>query len=721
MVTRPPGGTETPFGQADLATCEHEQIHIPGSIQPHGLLVVVDDDDRVVQVSANVRTLLGRPPEALLGSPLASAVGEDAARLVREVRGAEDADEVVHGRVNLEGRPWVATVHGIPGQGIAVELEPAPEQPPDRLSALSAVLDHVSTAVSLESLCAGFSQLFRSVSGYDRVMVYRFDEDGHGEVFAEDRRVDLEPFLGNHYPASDIPQRARALYVRNRVRILGDVDYAEQPVVPGDSPLDGRALDMSMCALRSLSPIHLQYLRNMGVAATLVASIMVHGKLWGLVACHHYAPRLPAPELRGLAELLSEMLGVRISALTSLTRIQAELRVRTLEQRMAQSVSEEGDWRRPLLDEPAHLLGPVAATGAALLCDDEVFVVGDVPATRDIKALARHLSGLDFEGEVVATSSLASEWPSFDHIASHAAGVMAARISASEHDWLIWFRPEQVHTVTWGGDPSEAVIEAHDFKSLSPRRSFAQWHQLVEGTSARWSEADLAFGRLAGNSVGDVLLQFRAVRMLIARDQLRQVDDMVRASGHPAAIVEPNGRISLANRGFEGLFGERAWVGRPLEELSALFVSPEGFLDLCRRVLDQRHMCRSELSLRSGEGAPRPVFVRADVIGSGPAETLGYVVMFNDLSHQRAALVARERFKRIVDSARDPVAAARTPEVGEILEGLLDNAAFAALELAQGIEVADASQAIRTLEVSVQRSRRLLEEIVRDAEVDGAV
>jgi light-regulated signal transduction histidine kinase (bacteriophytochrome) len=709
----------TPFGEADLATCEHELIHIPGSVQPHGVLVVVSPGrHEILQASDNAATLLGRDASDLLGRRLGDAFNDELVALVRRAEREDDPETVAHGAVRLGERRWFASVHATPDQGLAIELEPAPDTPPDSLSAVSAVLEHVSTAASLERLCSGFAQLFRGISGYHRVMVYRFDADGHGEVFAEDRRNDLEPFLGNHYPASDIPQRARRLYVRNRVRILADVDAEARPVVPARSPRDGQPLDMSMCALRSLSPIHLQYLRNMGVAGTLVSSIMVHGQLWGLVACHHYEPRVPAPELRSLTELLSELLGVRISALASLARIQAELRVRSLERRMARAVSEEGDWRRPLLEEPSHLLGPAGASGAALLCDGETFTVGDVPATRDIRALARRLGRETPADEVYTTSCIAEDLPEFSHLMPDCTGLMATRISATDGDWILWFRPERVHTVTWAGDPSEAVIAADDLKSLTPRRSFAAWHQVVEGTAAPWSEPEEAFGKLTGAAIGDVLLQFRAVSVVIAREQLRRVDETVRTSGYPAAIVEPNGRISLVNRGFTDLFGTGEWVGRPLEELADRFVDGPAFLSLCRRVLDEHRLARVELAAQRGV-EPVPVFVRADVIATSVTEILGLVVMFTDLSERRAALHARERFQRIVDSARDPIGAAQSAQAGEILDGLLEHATYAALELVQGIEVSEASDAIRALETSVQRTRRLLEEIVRGSRTGG--
>ncbi len=707
-------GPATPFGKANLATCENELIHIPGSIQPYGALLVLSEAGVVLQASANAAAMLGVPVDGLLDHPWAAWCGDpEMARLLEGAVGEAAGDRPVHGRVDIGGRPFLASVHRTPAQGIAVELEPLSEERVDRIAPVRAMLEHVSAAVSLDELCSGFAERFRALSGYDRVMVYRFDEDGHGEVFAESRRSDLEPFLGNHYPSSDIPARARRLYVRNRVRILRDVDDVSQPMAPQRSPVDGAELDMSMCALRSLSPIHLQYLRNMGVSATLVSSIMVHGRLWGLVACHHYSPRLPEADLRGLTELLSEMMGVRLSALGSLERIRAELQVNRLEQQMAAAVVEHGDWRRPLFEQPSHLLDPVEATGAVLLCDGEIQTAGVVPNEADLRAIVRRLSSLESDNGLVASSSLARDWSGVTGLLPEVAGLMAARLSATGSDWLIWFRPEQVHTVTWGGDPSEAVIEADDLKSLTPRRSFAAWHQSVVGTSARWSDADVSFGRMVGRTVADVVLQFRAVRVLIAQDQVRRLDAMVSGSEQPALVLERNGRISVANLGFHRVFGPGPWEGAPVESLAPVFTEPDAFLSLCRGMLDQRRSSRIEITTSDPE-APLQLFIRADVISTPSSEVLGFVLIFSDLTQQRDARRAQERFERVAEATRR----SDTPSAdqGEILEGLVSNASFAALELAQGLDVESASESIRALASSIERSRRLLDELVRDAE-----
>jgi hypothetical protein len=241
-------------------------------------------------------------------------------------------------------------------------------------------------------------------------MVYRFDEEGHGEVFAEQRRPDLEPFLGNRYPASDIPQIARRLYEINRIRVLVDVVYAPVPLRPRLSPLTGR--DMSLCFLRSMSPIHIQYLKNMGVAATLVASLMVGGKLWGLISCHHYSPRFLHYEPRAVGELLAETVATRITALESFAQAQAELTVRRLEQRIIQAISRDGDWRVALFDRSEPLLGSLGATGTALLFEGQILTAGEVPGSPQLREISEWLDTRP-RAAVIATSGLASEAPAF--------------------------------------------------------------------------------------------------------------------------------------------------------------------------------------------------------------------------------------------------------------------------------------------------------------------
>jgi light-regulated signal transduction histidine kinase (bacteriophytochrome) len=376
------------FGHADLSNCEREQIQRAGSIQPHGALLLVAEPDLVVrQASANAADFLGLAGAQILGKSLGSLGGNLATVVRRHL--AEDLTRIpaaVRCRVDSLDLVLDGSLHRPAGGGLIIELEIAgPALDPSAF--VREALRTISACSSLRALCDEAAKLFRELAGYDRVMVYRFDEHGHGEVCAEERAPELEAFLGNRYPASDIPQIARRLYERNRVRLLVDVEYDPVPLVPLRSPISGDELDMSLCALRSMSPIHIQYLKNMGVRATLVASLLVGGRLWGLVACHHRRPRHVRYQVRVVCELLAEAVSTRIAALESFAQSQAELAVRRLEQHMVEAIRTNGDWEGALFENPQVVLQPLRAGGVALLRDDDVLTAGEVPDTRQLREI----------------------------------------------------------------------------------------------------------------------------------------------------------------------------------------------------------------------------------------------------------------------------------------------------------------------------------------------
>jgi len=409
------------FGEADLSNCEREQIHLAGSIQPHGALLVVRESDcSIIQASENAATFLGMPDD-VIGQSLHDLDGNLAEIIVAQgVDALGDVPIVVRCQIGNPSRSFDGLIHRPPEGGLIIELEHA-GPPVDLAKDVEKALRTIVGSASLRILAEETAAIFKAFTDYDRVMVYRFDQAGHGEVFSERRRLDLEPFLGNWYPASDIPQIARRLYERNRVRVLVDVDYQGVPIVPRYSPLSGRDLDMSMCFLRSMSPIHIQYLQNMGVGATLVVSLMVGGKLWGLIACHHYSPRFVHFETRAVCEILAEGIGTRIAALEGFAQVQAELSVRRLEQRLIEAISRDGDWRGALFDSAPTLLQPLNASGAALLFDNQMLVAGDVPGTQDLRQIAAWLERQPDGESVIATATLGMDEPDLADLAAVAA------------------------------------------------------------------------------------------------------------------------------------------------------------------------------------------------------------------------------------------------------------------------------------------------------------
>ena len=644
------------FGAADLSNCEREQIHLAGSIQPHGALLVVRDSDySIVQASANARSFLNaRAP--VVGLPLrALDVGLWAGAQSLTHAAEEPIPFAVRCKIGDPAEPHNALFHRAPTGEIVIELERA--GPPVDLSAdIERALQTIIGATTLQSLCDESALLFKQIAGYDRVMLYRFDDEGHGEVFAETRKPELEAFLGNRYPASDIPQIARRLYERNRVRLLADVNFAPAPLEPQLSPLTGQELDMSLCFLRSASPIHIQYLKNMGVRATLVVSLMVGAKLWGLVSCHHYSPRSLHFEMRAVCELLGEAIATRIAALESFVKGQGELSVRRLEQRMIESISRDGDWKGALFDSANSLLLPLLANGAALLFDGQLQTTGETPSTADIRALARWISAKAANAPY-ATASLPGDAPKFAHLKDVAAGVVAARVSSSEDEMLLWFRKERMRTVTWGGNPFKPPSPGDDPRQLSPRRSFAQWHQVVEGTSDPWTASDLASARLIASTVTDVILQFRATSIVIARDQLEQVRRHVHASDLQVIVADANGGVIEANSASLGLLGARAGALRDLGDLARFFADSELIAERIDALRRERRPWRGDVALRSGGEGGNEIHVRADAVIGAEGRLLGFVLLFTDLTSRRVAENARRQFQESILVSRRRLAA----------------------------------------------------------------
>ncbi len=609
-----------------------------------------------------------------------------------------------------------ALIHRTPDRLLVVELERS--GPPASMSdVLEGAVQSIVGATALQTLCDESARIFRELTGYDRVMVYRFDEAGHGEVFSETKAHELEAFLGNRYPASDIPQIARRLYERNRVRVLADVNYEPAALFPRLSPISGRDLDMSLCFLRSVSPIHLQYLKNMGVAGTLVVSLMVGGRLWGLVSCHHYSPRLLHFEMRAVCELLAEVIGTRIAALESFARGQGELAARRLEQRMVESVSRNGDWRGALFDQSRPLLLPLGANGAALIFENDVIATGDVPGTDQIREIA-HWVGPKLKAGVFSTSSLGIDEPVFAPLAGVASGVVAAPISPHDDEMLIWFRSERVRTVTWGGNPFKTPSMEDDPSELSPRRSFAQWHQIVEGTSDPWTEAELAAARLIGASITDVIVQFRAVRILIAQDQLQHVLRQVRSSDQQVVVADARGFVIESNAAFSEMLAIKNGALRRIDELPNYFAEPDQARRNLKALVSQHRPWRGEAVVENARGEPKTVLVRADPVFAAPDRVLGFVLLLADLTERKAAESARRRFQDgIVLSHRKVSGAGDAPRniaVQNLMSSVIENAQLAALEITDGTDLSEVPNLLESVRASVARTAEVLEQLAFD-------
>jgi two-component system, chemotaxis family, sensor kinase Cph1 len=719
------------FGQADLTNCERELIHLAGSIQPHGVLLVLAEPGLTLRgASAHADALLGMTLAQAMGRPLES-LQPGLARAVQAALPALQADEpaVLQATTHGPDRPqtWEGAVHRVDTSGeLVLEMEPAQiagtqTVEHDHATLMKLVGDTVTRigqAASLGVLADATARGVRDIIGYDRVMVYKFDADGHGEIIAEASDPRLESLLGHHYPATDIPMRARELYLRNRVRVLVDVHYEPAPLLGDDGRPLGGALDLSMSYLRSMSPLHLQYLKNMGVTATLVASLVHEGQLWGLIAAHHYAPRNVRHAVRAACDLIAEVVSTRIAAIENYAHAQVAVLVRRLEQRLVEATSTEGDWRLALFRNPRTLLQPLEATGAALFAEDEVLTTGEVPSTPELQALRHWIREQAGHDMLFSCSSVAKANPQLESLTPTASGVLAVRLSNLREDTLIWFRKEQLRTVTWAGDPSKPMI-GNDPLTLSPRRSFAAWSELVRSTAVPWTRADLALARAFGSALVDIIVQVHAVRLLVAEHQLAGIRSTVRHASEPVLIADPQGRLLFCNDACKGLAGCDGDLAARQGDLAALFEPPHTMRDALASLQRGQPHWRGELALARPGTEPLPVTVRAEAVPGRDGRPLGYVITLFDLRDNKRAAQARrhleDSLQRSMQLAAQPsglgATAAGARELDPLLGAILTNASLAAMDIADASANAPVAPLLEELESSTRRATALVDRI----------
>ena len=542
-ATEVPGPAKQPgHVPVDLDNCDREPIHVPGSVQPRGVLLALHPTELVVQqASRNLGELAAVAADAV-GLPLAAVLGDAAANAVRHHVSTfgtlRDRNPLELSLPSGDGREVRvdAILHHAPGGALVMEMEnavgPRPFSFPNTYQAVRGAVADLNRAAVLTELYDIAAREVRALTGFDRVMIYRYDRDFNGEVVAEARRADLNSFLGLHYPASDIPAQARALYEKNWIRLIDDVGYTPVPVVPAEDPLTGAPLDLTHATLRSVSPIHVEYLQNMGVRASMSLSLLRDGRLWGLVACHHYSgPHAPPYGVRAAAEFLASSLSLRLVDRDQEEERQEGARARSrLAAVTARTLDESVSVARSLCGSPG-LLDLVPAGGAVALLGEEVSTAGAVPPPEVVRSVAQWAASTG-KG-VVATESLATDAPHVGAPTDTACGALV--LSLGEAQAVVWFRTEAVHTVDWGGDPhNKALARAEgDTVRLSPRRSFERWREVVRGRCAPWTPTELA---VASD------LRLTLLQVLHERDRrLARVAATLQHSLLPEALPQPAG------------------------------------------------------------------------------------------------------------------------------------------------------------------------------------
>lgn len=479
----------------DSEFCGSIPLHLINLIQPHGLLLILDKKDlKIVQLSENIEHILGMPVQSFLGQPLSAFVE---APQMDDIRSKTDTWNIrdripvnLQLKAGNETRLFTATIH-IKEAYLMLELEETKAETAlqsfmhiyQELKYLMAVLKEAATTHEIGDIATAE---IKKLSGFDRVMLYQFDKDWNGTVISEAREWDMEPYLHLRFPASDIPRQSRELYFRNPYRLIPSRNFTPARLLPIVNPVTRTFTDLSDSTLRSVPAVHVEYLKNMNVMASMSTAIIIHNKLWGLISCHHKSAKYPGYEMRSAFELLANIISVQIAAKESERDLLYKSQLNVLNSKLIEQMYAGKDFIKGLLIKSTTVMDLLGAAGVAIVYEGELHSIGKIPKAEQVKELIRWLQIQKVE-KVFATDSLPRAFSKSQEYADICSGIMAIPISFRRGDYILSFRPEVVQTVDWGGNPNERIQFEPDGKTYHPRHSFQTWKEIVKHTSLPWA------------------------------------------------------------------------------------------------------------------------------------------------------------------------------------------------------------------------------------------
>lgn len=536
--------SETPINQADsLDYSDNQPIHIPGSIQPHGVLLVLSPSLQIVQISDNTQKYFGKTPSELLNQHLNQLLDNEQIAVVEQQlpqtlanstsfkltiptpTGKQDFDIIAH-------RTPV---------GIILEIEPtASLQPMSLLSFHGLMSDGIAKmqqTTKLDDFLHLVALKVQKITGFDRVMVYKFDEEGSGSVIAEIKPEPSSPnlYLGLHFPATDIPKPARELYTRNKLRFIPNFNAEASYLIPQNHPQSLQPLDLSYAVLRSVDSCCVKYHQNMGVGALLVISLIQDEKLWGLISCHHQTPKYLTYEIRTFCELFGQIVSLELGKKVIQGDIDYKNKLKSLQSQFIESISLADNFTDALIHPGPRLLDLVSANGCAVCLNDEITVVGTAPDIETIRKLIEWIDS-NISEDLFSTNSLPKLYPDAEAFKDTASGLLVLRISRVRSYYILWFRPEIIQTVNWAGNPNSVFNVADDGNlTLSPRQSFESWQERVRLTSLPWKQCELDSAVDLRNAIVSIVLykadELAKIVLELERSN-RELDSFAYAASH---------------------------------------------------------------------------------------------------------------------------------------------------------------------------------------------
>ncbi|HEY9881205.1 MAG TPA: GAF domain-containing protein, partial [Leptolyngbyaceae cyanobacterium] len=513
--------------EINLISLKQPEIHSLTQVQPHGVLLVLQESDlTVLQVSRNTREALGLPPEAVLGQPLDALldpyqVDQFRAGLFHDNLDILNPTKVWVRRKGDDYAVYDAIFHRSSDGFLILELEPALSQ--ENIPFLSfyhlarASIGQLEATAGLKDFCQIIVHEVRKVTGFDRVMLYKFDDDGHGEVMAEEQLDDMESYLGLHFPESDVPQPARKMFLSNWIRVIPDAKAEPVSLFPAQNPVTNQPTDLIMSILRQPYACHTEYLDHMGVGASLTISLMKDQKLWGLIACHHKTPKYVPYELRKACEFLGRVIFSEISTREEEADFNYRMKVSQVQTALVELMSQEDYFIDGLIRHEPNLLELVDAKGAAICFGGHWTTIGRTPPEEELNYLVQWLAKSRDE-EVFATDSLPLTYSDAERFKDVASGLLA--IPISKRSYVLWFRPEVIQTVNWGGDPNNAYTVEGEGSNLRlcPRQSFHLWKETVRLRSLPWKAVEVKAALELRKAIVNIVLRQAEELALLAQD-----------------------------------------------------------------------------------------------------------------------------------------------------------------------------------------------------------
>ena len=500
-----------------LTRCASEPIHLAGAIQGHGVLLAFDRDDIVRMASDNLETLFCRSAAEAIGLPVADLIGQVSLDVVLatvdEARTAGYSSPLLLHANCCGDQPLElsALLHSSDGLNV-LELKPAATRDAETIERLFKAarqsIWRFDKETNIKRYCQYVAEEMRMITGFDRVKVYQFDNRWNGEVIAESRNDMLPSLLDHHFPARDIPPQARALYEKNLVRIMADTEAPTVPIIPTLNPLTGQPLDLSHSIFRAISPIHIEYIRNMGVRSTITVSLLHNGCLWGLIACHDSRPQRIPSYLRELIEFLGKTISMKLSALGNEARADSMEEVRQRLQGLTEVVSTARTIDPLISQLNDDYLSLASASGSYIALENANYRIGQVPTEAELNALLEWLRRQEFVDGVLATDCLSALYPPALDYCHTASGLLAIALDSRNLNFILWFRPEVVRNIPWAGNPSSQVsLDADGRPRIDPRRSFDVWLETTRACSDPWTNASIDAVKLFSFSIVQLLMQ----------------------------------------------------------------------------------------------------------------------------------------------------------------------------------------------------------------------